>query len=108
MILPEHHQLSVLKVLDDGPNVTQRELADKAGLSLGRTNYVLKALVEKGCVKLENFTRSDNKLGYLYLLTPKGVEEKVSLTRSFLAKKYAEFDALQAEIKALEAELGGK
>ena len=66
---------------------------------------MLKALIEKGCVKLENFTRSGNKLGYLYLLTPKGVEEKVSLTRSFLARKHAEFNALQAEIKALEAEL---
>ena len=105
MTLPEHQQLSVLKALLDQPNLTQRELAIKADLSLGRTNYVLKALVEKGCIKLENFTRSGNKLGYLYLLTPKGVEEKVSLTRSFLARKHAEFDALQAEIKALEAEL---
>lgn len=92
----------------DELNLTQRELANKADLSLGRTHYVLKALVEKGCVKLENFTRSDNKLGYRYLLTPKGVEEKVSLTRSFLARKHAEFDALQTEIKALEAELEGE
>jgi EPS-associated MarR family transcriptional regulator len=106
--LPEHQRLSVLKALVDEPNLTQRELADKADLSLGRTNYVLKALVQKGCVKLENFTRSDNKLGYLYLLTPKGLEEKVSLTRSFLARKHAEFDALQVEIKALEAELEGE
>jgi len=103
--LPEHQQLSVLKALVDEPNLTQRELAIKADLSLGRTNYVLKALVEKGCIKLENFTRSGNKLGYLYLLTPKGVEEKVNLTRSFLARKHAEFDALQAEIEALKAEL---
>ena len=66
---------------------------------------MLKALVEKGCIKVENFTRSGNKLGYLYLLTPKGVEEKVSLIRSFLARKHAEFDALRAEIKVLEAEL---
>ena len=108
MILRERQQLSVLKALVDEPNLTQRELADKADLSLGRTNYVLKGLVDKGCVKLENFTRSGNKLGYLYLLTPKGVEEKVSLTRSFLARKYEEFNALQAEIKALEAELEGE
>lgn len=66
---------------------------------------MLKALVEKGCVKLENFTRSGNKLGYLYLLTPRGVEEKVGLMRLFLARKHAEFDALQAEIEALEVEL---
>lgn len=105
MTLPEHQQLSVLKALVDEPNLTQRELAEKADLSLGRTNYVLKALVQKGCVKLENFRRSGNKLGYLYLLTPKGVEEKVVLTRCFLAGKRAEFDALQAEIKALEAEI---
>lgn len=65
----------------------------------------MKALVEKGCVKLENFARSDKKRGYIYLLTAKGVEEKLLLTRSFLNRKYAEFDALQAEIKDLEAEL---
>ena len=106
MTLPEHQQLSVLKALLDEPNLTQRELAIKADLSLGRTNYVLKALVEKGFIKFDNFTRSGNKLGYLYLLTPKGVEAKVTLTRSFLARKRAEFDALQAEIKGLEAELG--
>ena len=105
MILPEQQQLSVLKALVDEPKITQRELAAKADLSLGRTNYVLKALVEKGCVKLENFTRNDNKLGYLYLLTPKGVEEKMLLTKAFLARKHAEFDALQAEIEMLEAEL---
>ena len=105
---PEQQQLSVLKALVDEPNLTQRELAIKADLSLGRTNYVLKALVEKGCIKLENCTRSGNKLGYLYLLTPKGVEEKVALTRSFLARQHAEFDALQAEIKGLEAELGNE
>ena len=95
----------MLKALVEDPKITQRELAVKANLSLSRTNYVLKALVDKGCVKLGNFTRSDNKLGYLYLLTLKGIEEKVALTRSFLEKKHAEFDALQAEIKALEAEL---
>jgi len=107
MRFPEQQQLSVLQALVDEPKITQRELAAKANLSLGRTNYVLKALIEKGCVKLENFKRSDNKLGYLYILTPKGAEKKVSLTRSFLARKYAEFDALQAEIKVLEAELEG-
>ena len=105
MTPPEHQQLFVLKALVDDPKLTQRELAIKADLSLGRTNYVLKALVEKGCVKLENFARSGNKLGYLYLLTPKGVEEKIALARSFLARKHAEFDALQSQIEALEAEL---
>ena len=68
-------------------------------------NCVLKALVKKGCAKLENFTRSDNRLGYIYLLTPKDWEEKIVLTRSFLARKYAEFDALQGEIEALQVEL---
>lgn len=95
----------MLKALVDEPKITQRELAAKADLSLARTNYVLKALVAKGCVKLENFSRSGNKLGYLYLLTSKGIEEKIALTRLFLARKHDEFDALQLEIKALEAEL---
>lgn len=108
MTLSDPQQLLILKALENQPSFTQRELSNKADLSLGRTNYVVKVLVEKGRMKLENFTRSGNELGYFHLGTPMGLEKKVSLTRSFLARKHAEFDTLQAEIKALEAELEGK
>ena len=99
--------LDVLRALEAEPEVTQRELASRIDLSLGRTNYVLKALIEKGLVKVENFSESPNKLGYMYLLTPEGMLEKLSLTRRFLIRKYAEYDAVTEEIARLEAELSG-
>ena len=101
----DSHELDVLRELEAEPQVSQRQLSDRIDLSLGRTNYVLKALVEKGWVKVENFSKSPNKLGYMYLLTPKGVEEKVLLTQRFLARKYAEYNAITEEIARLEAEL---
>ena len=100
--------LDVLRALEAEPEVTQRELASRIDLSLGRTNYVLKALIEKGLVKVENFSQSPNKLGYVYLLTPEGIAEKLALTRRFLVRKYAEYDAIKDEIAELEAELSGK
>ena len=87
--------------------MSQRELAEALGVSVGAANYCLKALVEKGWVKLENFQKNPNKLGYLYLLTPMGIAAKAQLTSSFLRRKLAEYEALQVEIHQLQAEVDG-
>ena len=84
--------------------MSQRELADALGVSVGAANYCLKALVAKGWVKLENFQKNPNKLGYLYLLTPIGIAARAHLTASFLRRKMAEHEALRAEIDQLQAE----
>ncbi|UZR28708.1 MarR family EPS-associated transcriptional regulator [Methylococcus mesophilus] len=101
----EQAQLRILKNLEDSPGISQRVLAERLGISLGKTNYLLKALLEKGFIKAGNFRRSGSKLGYLYLLTPQGIEQKLSLTRAYLARKEAEYEALRAEIAALQLEL---
>ncbi|MGI2323721.1 MULTISPECIES: MarR family EPS-associated transcriptional regulator [Methylococcus] len=101
----EQAQLRILKNLEDSPGISQRVLAERLGISLGKTNYLLKALLEKGFIKAGNFRRSGSKLGYLYLLTPQGIEQKLSLTRAYLARKEAEYEALRAEIAALHVEL---
>ena len=85
--------------------MAQRELADALGVSVGKANYCLKALLEKGQIKVSNFRRSDNKLAYAYLLTPAGVSAKASLTVRFLRRKTAEYEALKEEIAALEWEV---
>ena len=98
-------EYTVLKVLKDNPAMTQRQLSKELGLSLGKTNYVLHALIDKGLMKLSNFKRSDNKVGYLYLLTPEGIEEKSILAQNFLQKKSIEYIRLKKEIEMLENEL---
>ena len=95
----------LLRLLEEHPKKSQREISDELGLSLGAINYVLKALVEKGEVKINNFRASNNKLRYAYILTPRGIDVKARLTGGFLKRKYEEFAALKAEIDALEAEL---
>lgn len=95
----------LLRLLEEHPEKSQREISDELGLSLGAINYVLRALVEKGEVKINNFRASNNKLRYAYILTPRGIDAKARLTGGFLRRKYAEFEALKAEIDALEAEL---
>ena len=80
-------ELEILRKIEENPNLTQRQIADHLGLSLGKINYLIKALLEKGVVKVDNFKRSDNKLGYLYLLTPEGVERKRKLTLLFIQRK---------------------
>lgn len=102
---PESQRLAVLKLLQANPNLSQRELAEAMGVSLGKANYCLKALVEKGFVKLGNFSRSRNKRAYAYLLTPAGVEEKTRIVLAFLKRKEAEFEAIQREIRELQGEL---
>lgn len=102
---PDAARLAVLRLLEGNPALTQRDLSRLLGLSLGKTHYVLHALLDKGSVKIRNFRRSDRKLAYAYLLTPAGLREKARLTRSFLALKEAEFERLKATITDLRAEL---
>jgi EPS-associated MarR family transcriptional regulator len=96
----------VLALVEANPAITQRALATALGVSLGRVNYGLRALVEKGLIKVNNFKANENKLTYAYLLTPSGVMEKSALTKAFLARKMEEFDALKAEIEALQGQVG--
>jgi EPS-associated MarR family transcriptional regulator len=102
----EAARLAVLRLLSDRPTLSQRELSAALGLSLGKTHYVLHALLDKGLVKVRNFRRSDRKLAYSYLLTPAGLKEKMRLTGVFLVRKEAEFEALQQMIQTLRNELG--
>ena len=103
--MSEQRQLDAMRLLETNPEMTQRELAEALGVSLGAANYCLKALVEKGWVKLENFQRNPNKLGYLYMLTPMGVAAKTRLTARFLQRKLCEYEALKTEIEILRAEM---
>ena len=95
----------ILRILKDNPKMTQRQMAKELGLSLGKTNYVVRALIDKGWVKLSNFKRSDNKMGYIYLLTPEGVSEKTVLAQNFLKRKSEEYNKLKKEIEMLKNEL---
>ena len=99
-------QFKALKLLEQNPHFSQRELSAELGVSLGKTHYVVKALINMGWVKLDNFRRSDNKLGYAYLLTAKGISEKANITIGFLARKQLEYDALRDEIEQLKTEVG--
>jgi EPS-associated MarR family transcriptional regulator len=99
--------LDALRLLQARPDLSQRQLSQALGLSLGKTHYVLHALLDKGFVKIQNFRRNDNKMAYAYLLTPKGMKEKLRLTRSFLARKEAEFELLQTTIARLRQEVDG-
>ena len=101
----ETSQLALLRELAASPALSQRELSQTLGLSLGKTHYVLHALLDKGLVKVQNFRRSDNKRAYAYLLTPAGALEKMRLTRRFLALKELEFEHLQTAIARLRAEV---
>ena len=105
MNTPDEIDLQLLRQLESEPHLNQRGLADRLGLSLGKANYCLQALVRKGLVKIRNFRRSDNKLAYAYLLTPKGVREKARLTVAFLKRKQQEYEQLQAEIARLKVEV---
>ena len=98
-------RLAVLRLLEQRPDMSQRELSETLGLSLGKTHYVLHALLDKGLVKARNFRRSGNKLAYAYVLTPTGMGEKLHLTRAFLSRKEGEFEQLRHTIAALKNEL---
>ena len=94
--------LKILKYIELNPETSQRQLAQELGISLGKVNYCLKALINKGFVKAGNFKHKANKLSYLYLLTPKGLEEKAKLTLKFLKRKIAEHDIINQEIAQLK------
>ena len=104
-ILSDRQRLELLKLVQANPQMSQRELARAMGVSLGKANYCLRALMEKGLVKLENFRKNPNKQHYAYLLTKAGVEEKTHITLAFLKRKVAEFDTLQKEIAQLQREV---
>ena len=95
----------VLKLLEQRPDLTQRQLAQELGVSLGKTNYLVKSLIDVGWVKLENFQKSDSKWAYAYLLTPKGIVEKAAITVRFLVRKQHEYNELQEEIAQLQEEV---
>ncbi len=103
-MLDETTHYSLLKTLEENPGLSQRDLARKLGVSLGKVNFCLKALVEKGSLKINNFRSSDNKLAYAYLLTPRGVEEKARMTVQFLKNKVQEYERLRKEIEELQRE----
>jgi EPS-associated MarR family transcriptional regulator len=103
-MMQEETHLRIMRILQENPDMTQRALAVELGISVGGLNYGLNALIDKGFVKMQTFSRSKNKFGYVYLLTPKGISEKVSLTSKFLKLKQAEYEALKAEIESLKAQ----
>ncbi|MEO8151889.1 MAG: MarR family EPS-associated transcriptional regulator [Rhizobacter sp.] len=103
---PAHNQqLELMRLLHDQPAASQREISNRLGLSLGKANYLVRALLDKGLVKMQNFRRSDNKMAYAYQLTPRGVAERVRLTRAFLARKELEFELLKNEIQSLQSQV---
>lgn len=102
--IQEDTTFRVLRILEQEPDISQRDLADRLGVSLGGLNYCLKALMDKGFVKLENFANSRHKFGYVYILTPAGLAEKATLTGRFLKRKLAEYEALKAEIASVRSE----
>ncbi|HEY5498882.1 MAG TPA: MarR family EPS-associated transcriptional regulator [Bacteroidales bacterium] len=104
--LESEESLSVLREIEADPEMTQRALSLRLGLSLGKINFLVKALVEKGLIKVENFKNSKNKSAYLYSLTPSGFEEKTKATYLFLKRKIEEYERLEVEIKQLKKEAG--
>jgi EPS-associated MarR family transcriptional regulator len=103
--LQEDTRFRVLRALQENPRLTQRELSERLGVSLGATNFVLRALMDKGAIKIRNFRGNTRKLSYAYILTPHGLAEKAALTARFLARKQKEYESLKAEIEAVSKEL---
>jgi len=101
-------QIELLRLLEQHPEHSQRQLATALGVSLGKTHYLLKALLGKGWVKAQNFKRSDHKVGYLYVLTPQGVSQRLKLTQSFLVRKEHEYEMLKNQIVSLRKELAAQ
>ena len=100
--------MELLRLLEKHPEYSQRQLARELGVSLGKTNYVLKALLAKGWVKAQNFKRSDHKLGYLYVLTPSGIRERLRMTQAFLARKEREYVLLRSQISVLRKDVASQ
>jgi MarR family transcriptional regulator, temperature-dependent positive regulator of motility len=106
--MSEDVSLKLLKLLETNPNLSQRELASALGVSLGKANYCLKALLDKGWIKVHNFRNNPNKLAYAYLLTPNGIEAKTTMTVQFLARKMREYEALKKEIEELSVDVAAQ
>ena len=100
--------LNLLRLLEQNPEYSQRQLALALGVSLGKTHYLLKALLGKGWVKAQNFQRSDHKLGYLYMLTPSGIRHRLQLTQSFLERTEREYEMLRSQISLLREEIAAR
>ena len=100
--IQEDTYFRVMRLLQNNPDMTQREIARQLGISLSGLNYCLKALIAKGLVKVQNFSHAKNKFGYMYILTPKGLAEKTELTSSFLKRKLGEYEQLRAEIESIK------
>jgi EPS-associated MarR family transcriptional regulator len=105
-MLTDDARYKILKKLENNPDISQRQLAEELGISLGKINFCLQALIEKGLIKAKNFSQSQKKTRYLYVLTPAGIENKAALTKRFLTRKIAEYEALHAEIEEIRRELG--
>lgn len=105
--IQEDLHLRTLRILGEQPDISQRDLARRVGISVGAAHYCLTALAEKGLIKLANFQASPNKRGYVYLLTRDGIAAKASMTVKFLQRKIKEYEALRAEIEELSAEVEG-
>lgn len=103
-LISDEYRYKLLRLLSENPKISQRELARELGISLGKTNYCLAAMIEKGLLKAQSFKNSQNKRAYLYLLTPGGIEEKAKVTLRFLGRKMAEYEALRREIEHLRHE----
>lgn len=103
-MLTDEYRYRILKLLEADPQASQRKIADELGISLGRVNFCLKALVKKGLVKVNNFRNNEHKRAYLYLLTPKGIEEKAHVTAEFLRIKLQEYESLKRELEELQRE----
>jgi len=101
----EDIRFRVLRLLQEEPTSSQRDIAQSLGISLGGVNYCMNALVEKGLIKMRNFQEANDKRKYVYLLTPKGIAEKTALTGRFLQRKMREYEALKVEIEAIQEEI---
>ena len=104
-MLDERTRYRLLKLLEENPELSQRRIAEELGVSVGKTNHCLRALLDKGLLKVRNFRDSQNKLAYAYYLTPKGAKEKVRTTVGFLKRKLAEYEGLEREIEELKREV---
>jgi EPS-associated MarR family transcriptional regulator len=105
-VLTDEYRFKILRILEEDPDISQRDLARVLGISLGRANFCLQALIEKGWIKVNNFKNSNNKQAYMYLLTRRGIAEKARVTARFLERKMAEYEALRREIEQLQREAG--
>ena len=101
----EYTHFRIMRILQENSDLTQRELAEKLGMSVGGLNYCLHALIDKGLVKIQNFSNSKNKFKYVYLLTPMGIEDKLALASRFLSRKLEEYETLKLEIDVLKSEV---